>query len=96
MYCVREDHDNPEPKNVVNEVVAVNLADGSIKFWQLVMISILTLGWLPTGRNWHTSLGIIQTCLGTLLNYELLQSTLHRPTNHVIIKLLQGRTVILP
>mmetsp|Transcript_8014 Transcript_8014/g.14122 ORF Transcript_8014/g.14122 Transcript_8014/m.14122 type:complete len:701 (+) Transcript_8014:70-2172(+) len=31
MYCVREDHENPDPKNVVNEVVAVNLVDGSMK-----------------------------------------------------------------
>ena len=31
MYCVREDHEKPEPKNVVNEVVEINVEDGSMK-----------------------------------------------------------------
>ena len=30
MYCIREDHTNPEPKYVVNEVVSINLEDGSV------------------------------------------------------------------
>ena len=30
MYCVREDHDNPDPKFVVNEVASIDLADGSM------------------------------------------------------------------
>ena len=30
MYCVREDHANPEPKNVVNEVVSIDVQDGSM------------------------------------------------------------------
>lgn len=30
IYCVREDHDKPEPKNVVNEVVKINVKDGSM------------------------------------------------------------------
>jgi len=31
IYCVREDHLNPEPKNVVNEVVAIDVRDGFTK-----------------------------------------------------------------
>eukprot|EP00547_Thalassionema_nitzschioides_P010038 CAMPEP_0194224810 /NCGR_PEP_ID=MMETSP0156-20130528/38204_1 /TAXON_ID=33649 /ORGANISM="Thalassionema nitzschioides, Strain L26-B" /LENGTH=650 /DNA_ID=CAMNT_0038956519 /DNA_START=286 /DNA_END=2235 /DNA_ORIENTATION=- len=31
IYCVREDHKNPEPKNVVNEIVAIDVRDGSMK-----------------------------------------------------------------
>ncbi|KAL9187913.1 hypothetical protein ACHAXT_006291 [Thalassiosira profunda] len=29
IYCIREDHAKPEPKNVVNEVVAIHVKDGS-------------------------------------------------------------------
>ena len=28
VYCVREDHQFPEPKNVVNEIISMNVADG--------------------------------------------------------------------
>ena len=31
MYCVREDHKDPHPSKVVNEVVAVDLGSGSIQ-----------------------------------------------------------------
>lgn len=31
LYCVREDHEKPEPANVVNEVVSVDTNDGSMK-----------------------------------------------------------------
>lgn len=31
IYCVREDHKNPDPKNVVNEIVAIDVRDGSMK-----------------------------------------------------------------
>lgn len=31
IYCVREDHKNPAPKDVVNQVVSVNVADGIMK-----------------------------------------------------------------
>ena len=31
MYAVREDHTKPEPKHVVNEIVSINLEDGSMK-----------------------------------------------------------------
>ena len=31
IYAIREDHTNPEPKNVVNEVVSINVKDGSMK-----------------------------------------------------------------
>ena len=30
IYCVREDHTKPEPSNVVNQVVTVDIKDGSI------------------------------------------------------------------
>jgi dipeptidyl aminopeptidase/acylaminoacyl peptidase len=30
MYCIREDHTNPEPKYVVNELVSINLEDGTM------------------------------------------------------------------
>ena len=31
LYCIREDHANPEPKNVVNEIVAIDVRDGSMQ-----------------------------------------------------------------
>lgn len=31
IYAIREDHTNPEPKNVVNEIVSINVKDGSMK-----------------------------------------------------------------
>lgn len=31
IYCIREDHTKPEPANVVNEVVSVNVIDGKVK-----------------------------------------------------------------
>lgn len=31
IYAVREDHTKPEPKNVVNEIVSINVKDGSMK-----------------------------------------------------------------
>eukprot|EP00558_Chaetoceros_sp_UNC1202_P004882 CAMPEP_0197246174 /NCGR_PEP_ID=MMETSP1429-20130617/10709_1 /TAXON_ID=49237 /ORGANISM="Chaetoceros sp., Strain UNC1202" /LENGTH=698 /DNA_ID=CAMNT_0042706785 /DNA_START=89 /DNA_END=2185 /DNA_ORIENTATION=- len=31
MYCVREDHDKPAPKDVVNEIVSIKLSDGTMK-----------------------------------------------------------------
>ncbi|KAL7534910.1 hypothetical protein ACHAXR_006152 [Thalassiosira sp. AJA248-18] len=31
IYCVREDHEKPEPKNVVNEVVSINVKDGTME-----------------------------------------------------------------
>jgi len=31
IYCIREDHAKPEPKNVVNEIVAIDVRDGSMK-----------------------------------------------------------------
>ena len=31
IYCVREDHKHPEPKNVVNEIVSIDVRDGFTK-----------------------------------------------------------------
>mmetsp|Transcript_8013 Transcript_8013/g.14117 ORF Transcript_8013/g.14117 Transcript_8013/m.14117 type:complete len:705 (+) Transcript_8013:43-2157(+) len=31
IYCVREDHEKPDPKDVVNEVVSINVKDGSME-----------------------------------------------------------------
>jgi len=31
MFCVREDHEKPSPKDVVNEIVSVNMKDGSME-----------------------------------------------------------------
>ena len=31
IYAIREDHTNPEPKHVVNEIVSINIKDGSMK-----------------------------------------------------------------
>lgn len=31
IYCVREDHTNPKPSEVVNEIVALDVRDGSMK-----------------------------------------------------------------
>jgi len=31
IYAVREDHTNPEPKNVVNEIVSINVKDGTME-----------------------------------------------------------------
>ena len=31
LYCVREDHTNPKPAMVVNEIVAISIADGNVQ-----------------------------------------------------------------
>ena len=31
IYCIREDHTDPKPASVVNEIVAISLADGDVK-----------------------------------------------------------------
>ena len=31
IYCVREDHKHPQPKNVVNEIVSIDVRDGCTK-----------------------------------------------------------------
>ena len=42
MYCIREDHKHPEPKNVVNEIVSIDVRDGYTKV-------------LATGNDFYSS-----------------------------------------
>ncbi len=95
MYAVREDHTKPEPKNVVNEIVSINLEDGSMKvlatgndFYSNPRVSgnqLAYITWNHPSMPWDA----------TELRVSTLDSTSNKSSDHELIAGSDGDTSII-